>query len=426
MKDILIVITGYYPYGKGEEFFETEIKYLSKSFDRIYIIPSTRDFQMMMRSHPGNVEIKRPESKRIDLIFSPKYIFNEVFQKELSIIKNEYKMKLNGGMFISMLATMYAADRIYKIIAGLLESVKSESNIYLYSYWMNHGALAISGYKSKNKHVKAFCRAHGADLYAERNINNYLPFRNYMLENLDNVYLISHHGKKYLSNKFKNIDKDKLVVSRLGVCNPCRQEISSRDNILQLASCSFVIKLKRINLIIEALSEINDIEIKWTHIGDGELRPEVERLARERLAGKSNIAYEFKGYMPNEKVFEYYDHNKIDVFINVSQSEGLPVSMMEAFSFAIPIIATDVGGVSEIVNENNGMLLSADPSVDEIRAAITRFKLISAEERQSYRANAYKTWEKSYHAERNYREFIKMIKHEGVDEGNHFCKNMTI
>ena len=173
MKDILIVITGYYPYGKGEEFFETEIKYLSKSFDRIYIIPSTRDFQMMMRSHPGNVEIKRPESKRIDLIFSPKYIFNEVFQKELSIIKNEYKMKLNGGMFISMLATMYAADRIYKIIAGLLESVKSESNIYLYSYWMNHGALAISGYKSKNKHVKAFCRAHGADSVSYTHLDVY-------------------------------------------------------------------------------------------------------------------------------------------------------------------------------------------------------------------------------------------------------------
>lgn len=314
------------------------------------------------------------------------------------------------GILISMLATMNAADRIYNTIAGLLKTEVQDGNIHLYSYWMNHGALAIAKYKSKNEHVKAFCRAHGADLYAERNINNYLPFRSYILKNLDNVYLISHHGKKYLSNKFKNIAKDKLVVSGLGVSHPYRRSISFRDNILRLVSCSFMVEIKRIDLIIEALSAINNMKIRWTHIGDGELRPETERLARAKLAGKGNIAYEFKGYMPNREVLKYYDQNEIDVFINVSQSEGLPVSMMEAFSFSIPVIATDVGGVSEIVNEDNGILLPADPSPDEIRAAILRFNRISAENRKLYRENAFKTWERSYQAENNYREFIKMIK----------------
>lgn len=80
MKDILIVITGYYPYGNGEEFFETEIEYLSKGFDRIYIIPSGRDFRII-RPHPENVVINSPKKTGIDRIFSPKYIFNENLKK---------------------------------------------------------------------------------------------------------------------------------------------------------------------------------------------------------------------------------------------------------------------------------------------------------------------------------------------------------
>ena len=47
--------------------------------------------------------------------------------------------------------------------------------------------------------------------------------------------------------------------------------------------------------------------------------------------------------------------------MNVSESEGIPVSIMEASSFGIPVIATNVGGVGEIVeNGYNGLLLNKD------------------------------------------------------------------
>ena len=44
----------------------------------------------------------------------------------------------------------------------------------------------------------------------------------------------------------------------------------------------------------------------------------------------------------------------VDLFLTVSANEGIPVSIMEAQSFGIPVIATDVGGISEIVNNVNG------------------------------------------------------------------------
>lgn len=49
--------------------------------------------------------------------------------------------------------------------------------------------------------------------------------------------------------------------------------------------------------------------------------------------------------------------NDFDLFVNMSLSEGIPVSIMEAISFGIPIIATNVGGNAEIVNDETGVLI---------------------------------------------------------------------
>ncbi len=52
-----------------------------------------------------------------------------------------------------------------------------------------------------------------------------------------------------------------------------------------------------------------------------------------------------RGGISNAEVFQFYRDNKVDLFVNASTSEGLPVSIMEAISFGIPSIATNVGGL---------------------------------------------------------------------------------
>lgn len=70
------------------------------------------------------------------------------------------------------------------------------------------------------------------------------------------------------------------------------------------------------------------------------------------------------------------------MFINVSSSEGLPVSIMEACSFGIPIIATNVGGTAEIVQAGvNGILLKEQFETEVLKQAILRF---AGMERQEY------------------------------------------
>jgi len=60
----------------------------------------------------------------------------------------------------------------------------------------------------------------------------------------------------------------------------------------------------------------------------------------------------------------------INALVLVSETEGLPVAIMEAFSAGIPVIATDVGGVSELVNGKNGILLEKKPEANKLVNAI--------------------------------------------------------
>ena len=115
------------------------------------------------------------------------------------------------------------------------------------------------------------------------------------------------------------------------------------------------------------------------------------------------------GQVSNREVISYYMNNHVNLFINVSESEGIPVSIMEAISFGIPVIATDVGGTSEIVIDGfNGLLLNKtfdiDKLVDVISCAILgRIDLLS------FRKNARILWTEKYSCENNYYKFYENI-----------------
>ena len=108
---------------------------------------------------------------------------------------------------------------------------------------------------------------------------------------------------------------------------------------------------------------------------------------------------------------DFYRQNHIDLFINTSRSEGVPVSIMEAFSFGVPAIATDVGGTGEIVDNSVGKLLDVNVSPQEIANAI---KLFAVSDTSEFRKNARNRWNERYNAEKNYREFAGFLHNESL------------
>lgn len=91
-------------------------------------------------------------------------------------------------------------------------------------------------------------------------------------------------------------------------------------------------------------------ECRFVMIGDGPMRCEVER--RVNAAGLSNVLI-----MAGNRMDVYRLLPAFDVFLITSVSEGLPRGMLEALASGVPVVSTDVGGVSELLTETaNGMI----------------------------------------------------------------------
>jgi glycosyltransferase involved in cell wall biosynthesis len=244
-------------------------------------------------------------------------------------------------------------------------------------------------------------RCHGFDLYEERHEHGYIPFRKKQLKFLKHIFPISINGEKYLRKKYPKFTS-KVKVQRLGGLIPQTKEQGTTKESLEILSISRLVSLKRIHLIIEALQSVKR-KVHWVHIGEGE---ELNLLTKKINKLPNNIQVDFKGGFTNAEVLNYYEENHPDVFVQVSSTEGIPVSIMEAMSYAIPVIATNVGGVSELFDSNEvvGTLLDENFKINELS------NLLEYHQLNVPKAVANKTFiEQRFNSIKNYQEFTDIL-----------------
>jgi glycosyltransferase involved in cell wall biosynthesis len=282
----------------------------------------------------------------------------------------------------------------------------SKDKVVIYSYWNDYKALACSFLAREG--FFSIARCHRWDIYLYSQAPPYLPFKPFILGNLNITISISDDGKKYLNEIFKNKFTDKIEVSKLGKFNThTPNEGSMKVNEIHIVSCSTLTSVKRVEKIIEVLKILNNeykLTVNWCHFGDGSLREKLEIKAKKDL-----INYNFFGVQQNDYLLEFYNENYIDLFINLSDSEGIPVSIMEAQSAGIPVLATDVGGTPEIVNNENGILVDKDELNEVIAQKIKDYLDLPEVEKLKKRDLSYQNWKENYNAETNYTNFIQTI-----------------
>jgi glycosyltransferase involved in cell wall biosynthesis len=410
----LVLITSAYPFGSGESFIETEFPFLHKAFSRIIIIarnlsePQTRNLPDDVIVFRYNVSSTFSEFMRLPiLLVRNSLLICWIINQELSDRKSRH-CPLGLRKKIFLIRKLIKAFQFKEFIDSKIHSLGIFSDIVFYSYWLTTSAHSI-GLLDYKRCLK-ISRAHGSDLYEEKSPLGYLPLLKFVSERLDSIFFVSEHGKNYFYEKTASEDH-KLTVSRLGISAPVvRTSVVSEKDIITIVSCSNLVPLKRVGLIIEALGCIKIIrKIKWIHLGDGPLRHNLENLAESLLEAKENIRYEFKGRRPNNEILEFYSNNRVDLFLNASSSEGIPVSIMEAQSFGIPVIATDTGGVNELVAAGTGFLLPVDFKPEDLAEKICLYLKMTEEEIKKIRNNAIQNQKSRFDANKNYTEFIKKV-----------------
>ncbi|MCX2534397.1 glycosyltransferase [Plesiomonas shigelloides] len=116
---------------------------------------------------------------------------------------------------------------------------------------------------------------------------------------------------------------------------------------------------KRPDLIAEVVAE--NPKYRLDIIGDGIMKNKLE----QQFSSTKNIR--FLGEIEN-----FRDFNKYDIFVLTSESEGLPMSGLEAGSAGIPMVLSNVGGCVEVINGKNGILVNNDKN--EILAALEKIE----------------------------------------------------
>jgi len=415
MKKDIILLTHYFPFGKKESFLATEIEHISTAFEKVHIFNvGIQINKSEKRLIPKNCIIYNTNHQnsfknRFTALYS---LFSIHFYVELFYLVFIYKKTPNLNRIKTILISLRNSKAIKHSIENQIDL--SKSNLTIYSYWSDDNATAIAMLAKKYPQHKYISRAHGWDLYFERSVCDYLAFKKLIIKYLDEIHFISNDGLKYFRKKHNLPNQDKLFVSRLGVKGHL-VEIDSfykKDKPFTILSNSYIYPNKRVDLIAEVVSKL-DGDINWCHIGDAAYDDEhfekLKRFTERLLKDKKTINYTLLGGISNFDVTEILKTNKIDLFVNLSLSEGIPVTFMEVMSFGIPVLATNVGGVNEIINQTNGVLIDKGLEAERIAKIISEFWSKNEFEIQQYRVNAFNQWGNKYNADHNYLNFTKHI-----------------
>jgi colanic acid/amylovoran biosynthesis glycosyltransferase len=410
----IVILTNAYPYYPGEQFIEDEIAFWADNpVASVTLLPAVAAGEPRPIPEGISVDLAMASGTRIGRFwFILLAMFSAMFRRELVHLWRSRKI----GAYTTLRAMLHTS-KVLEQAKRLERYAKANGEIDVaYCYWNEAQSYAALLAKARGSVRKVVSRAHGFDLYEIRRKHEYMPLKRQFIRAYDRIFALAEEGRSYLEETY-GAPSENIKISSLGV--PLTNTLSrpSPAGSLHVVSVSFCVPVKRLDRIIDALSlfarQHAGIKITWTHIGAGPLFDEVRELARVRLADISNLSFEFLGDMPNHVVKTYYLDTPVDLFMNTSESEGMGVSIMEAMSAGVPALAPDVGGVSSLVSNECGALLSPSPSAQEIAAAIGRVAL--EDEGHALRMQARKVIEERFNSARTYRDFVAEVLALGAD-----------
>jgi glycosyltransferase involved in cell wall biosynthesis len=399
----LVLYTQAFP-GNGEPYLENEINVLGPKFRKIYILPETPVTELVYKI-PLNAEVinfrdfDKPSSHK-KLFLSHLGLAFVLFFKELFHSSKKGTVIAHLREFNSYFLNSLSRS---KAVGKFVTDRKLEKAIH-YSFWMNTWALSLAILKHQKK-IKTFVfRTNGFDLYENQTKYNYIPFRPFNFSLADRMFAVSKKGSEYMKS-FK-INAGKIDYSYFGTKDYGMAAFDPSQK-LTLFTCSDLRRIKRVDKMVDILKHIS-VPVKWVHHGD---RGDSENVFYDKIKELApHVEFELHPRVKEySELLNFIKTHHFNLFILLSETEGIPVSIIEVLSFGIPVLATDVGGVSEVVSDANGILIKKDFDVKEVAEKILSFAT-SNKNTIEFRNQVRKDWQERLSAENNYNKFyIELI-----------------
>lgn len=399
------MLTKSFPWPGGDDFLLSEIDAWKGQGLHIVIAPE-RQTEEAPHPIPGvevdTTRIRRGNFTRRLGSFLSAAVSRDLWTEMRSVNRSSL---LSARVWVNCVKT---AVRYQATLKSLRQIARRRGHFDLvYSYWKDAEAYAAVTARAEGKVSTVVTRAHGYDLYPHRHPGGHVPFTRRFARHFDLVALVSEEGRREFLRQ--GGDPTTCVVARLGVNIPAHPaEAITPSNSLKVVSISHCVPVKRLELLVEALDFASlldpSLQISWTHVGGGPQRALTEHHAARALSGRANVDWQFTGHLPATEVDQLLRSSGFDLMVNVSASEGVPVSLMEAMSYGIPALALDVGGVAELVDSSCGWLLPADSSPRAIARALV--DAVADDRMAELRQGARDQVATKFSAAENHQEFV--------------------
>ena len=280
---------------------------------------------------------------------------------------NEFKEELaNAGIGtfnIPIPRSIFKINKIVKSYWMVKQLCKKNKYEIIHCHSPIGGVIArLAAKKEKKNGTKVIYTAHGFHFFKGAPLFNWLffyPIEKYCSKLTDCIITINKED--YYRAKEKFHAKDVLYVPGIGVHvdeiqninvekNKLLEELGLSENDFVIMSIGQISVRKNQKCIIEAMSRIKNKKIKYVIVGFGELELELRKLVK-KLGLDDRII--FTGYRKDAKALLHC----ANVFAFPSLQEGLPVSLMEAMAVGLPIVASDIRGNNDLIEDGvNGYL----------------------------------------------------------------------
>lgn len=192
--------------------------------------------------------------------------------------------------------------------------------------------------------------------------------------------------EKYLHQKMNlNTDENEIIITEIG-------RLEDNKGQKQL-----------IEVFIKLLEEFSNIKLWLVGEGDLEYINHLKKFIKDH--GRDDEDIYFWGYQDNVKLIL----EKTSIFVLPSRNECLPISIIEAMACSLPIIASDVGGISELVDhEKNGFLIKGNSQME----LYTYLKLVIKNKhlRNKMSRESYKKCVKNFMIKNSVKQLVQIMK----------------
>jgi L-malate glycosyltransferase len=253
--------------------------------------------------------------------------------------------------------------RFPRILGRVMEILKGEDPDIVHSHWYKENILAFLA-SGMGKRSSLVSTQHGMPEYGGRRGD-----AKYIALHRCNFFILSRyfHGTVAVSGEIRRLlverfgfDKSRTLVIHNGTDLPDRPAQDRSRECFTIGSSGRLFPVKDYPLMVEIAREVakRTDGIRFELAGTG---PDGEGIGD--LVHRSGLEKTFflRGFVNEVSTF----YRGLDLYLNTSRHEGIPMSVLEAMAHGLPVVAPDVGGLREVLNDGvQGFLVKGrDPRV---------------------------------------------------------------